>query len=241
MPPAAGYGYPPASAPGYQAVSAPGYPPASAPGYQPVAGYGYPPAAGYGPYPGTSPAYASPPTLPYGPPPGARTDGLSIAALVTGVACLALLALVVGALNPVLGVPLLVLGVAPLVLGILGRRNARRNGTRGRGFAVTGIVLGSVQILVGLGLFVVLAINAANSPYGYEPYDDFSDAYDYGDSPKLDSLWDECEDGDMRSCDDLYQHSPTKSIYEDFGATCGYRSQSEDYCVDQDLDDGVQV
>jgi len=43
----------------------------------------------------------------------------------------------------------------------------------------------------------------------------------YGDDPELDRLHDQCRDGDMVACDDLYWQSPYFSEYESFGASCG--------------------
>lgn len=43
----------------------------------------------------------------------------------------------------------------------------------------------------------------------------------YGDDPELDALWDECADGDMVACDDLYFSSDFGTEYEEFGNTCG--------------------
>ena len=47
----------------------------------------------------------------------------------------------------------------------------------------------------------------------------------YGDDPQLDVLWDACEAGDGGACDDLYWESPYGSEYEEFGETCGGRSE----------------
>ncbi|WP_229023184.1 DUF2510 domain-containing protein [Actinomarinicola tropica] len=43
----------------------------------------------------------------------------------------------------------------------------------------------------------------------------------YGDNPILDELWDECEDGDLEACNDLYMHSEFGSEYEAFGLNDG--------------------
>lgn len=42
----------------------------------------------------------------------------------------------------------------------------------------------------------------------------------------LETLAQDCSDGDGPSCDDLYEISPIGSAYEDFGATCGARFPS---------------
>jgi hypothetical protein len=127
---------PPPSAPGY------GTPPPAAPGYGPppqAPGYGTPPPAGGG--------YGPPPVAP-GPwgPPAAPVDGLAIASLITSGAGLLLM----------LGAP----GPIGIGLGIGSLARIKRTGARGRGLAITGIVLGGVGTIV-LGfmiwLFVALA------------------------------------------------------------------------------------
>lgn len=47
----------------------------------------------------------------------------------------------------------------------------------------------------------------------------------YGDDAHLDGLWDECADGELSSCDDLYLESGWDTEYEEFGSTCGERSE----------------
>lgn len=59
--------------------------------------------------------------------------------------------------------------------------------------------------------------------------DDWSPGQDvgpqtYGDDSGLDGLWDECEAGDLQACDDLYFSAGWGSEYEEFGGTCGERS-----------------
>lgn len=48
----------------------------------------------------------------------------------------------------------------------------------------------------------------------------------YGSDAGLDRLYDQCEDGDMQACDDLYLDSPLGSEYETFGDTCGGRQNA---------------
>ena len=113
--------------------------PGSLPGYGEPVGYAQP--AGYAEPVG----YAQPGQ--YSPPPPTATDGLSIAALVTGI---------------------LGLGVVPIVLGIFGLKRTKANGTSGRGFAIAGIVLGGIGIVVwvvaiAIGLLAFLGLNAAET------------------------------------------------------------------------------
>lgn len=68
-------------------------------------------------------------------PPPAPVDGVAVAALVTGV---------------------LSLGPVPLALGIAGMSRTRRSGTRGRGLAVAGLVLGALQTVALVVAGVVL-------------------------------------------------------------------------------------
>lgn len=46
---------------------------------------------------------------------------------------------------------------------------------------------------------------------------------DYGDSPALDALHDQCAAGTGAACDQLYFQSPAGSAYEQFAETCGER------------------
>ena len=48
----------------------------------------------------------------------------------------------------------------------------------------------------------------------------------------LDGLWTRCEAGDGGACDQLFAESPSGSDYENFGLTCGNRTDgSQDSCV----------
>ena len=57
-----------------------------------------------------------------------------------------------------------------------------------------------------------------------------------GDDPELDEYAEECYDGDMEACDDLYKESPQSSAYELYGGTCAGRQPNADasevFCVD---------
>ena len=44
-----------------------------------------------------------------------------------------------------------------------------------------------------------------------------------GDDPVLDALAQDCFDGDLQACDDLFLDSPVDSDYETYGNTCGDR------------------
>lgn len=60
-----------------------------------------------------------------------------------------------------------------------------------------------------------------------------TDPQNYGDDPTLDALWDACEAGDGDACDDLYWDAPLNSEYEEFGSTCGYRTEYAVFCSDE--------
>jgi hypothetical protein len=120
---------------------------------------------------------------------------VSIAALVTG---------------------LLGLNVVAIVLGVLGLRRTKRNGTKGRGMAIAGIVLG------GVGLIALIAVVAAIA-LGISTYD-----------RHIDQLHDRCGDGDMVACDRLYSDAVRGSEEEEFGATCGGRTEGLTDCAGLD-------
>ena len=93
---------------------------------------------GQQPGPGAPPpaSAAAPPPPPLAPAVDAESDGVSLAAFITG---------------------LLSLGPVPLVLGLVGYERARRRGARTSWMAVTGIVLGAVSTI---GLMITAAVLA---------------------------------------------------------------------------------
>ncbi|MBE7701861.1 DUF4190 domain-containing protein [Oerskovia sp. Sa1BUA8] len=124
-----------------------GYGPYGPPG-TPV--YGTPPGAYEpSPYGGQHPSHPGPPNgygTGYGPPPGLpvapswnasfapppRQNGLALASMITSLAGIAFC---------------LVPGVVGLVLGIVALQQISRDGTTGRGFAITGVTVGAVSTL----------------------------------------------------------------------------------------------
>jgi len=101
-----------------------------------------------GPAPYGAPQYNPPGMSGYGPPPGARPpmDGVSIASFVLGLlGCTGLIALILG------------------IVGISRTKNGQR---RGRGFAIAGIVIGALDIVVAivLGIVVVFAAHTIVTP-----------------------------------------------------------------------------
>ncbi|GGP51962.1 DUF4190 domain-containing protein [Streptomyces melanogenes] len=127
-------------------------PPAPEPPAQPGQGHGPgwpPPAPGpqqpWYPYPQP---YAQPYPQPFQEP--ARTSGLAIASLVTGIVCCV----------PPLG----------LVLGAIALGRIRKHGQRGKGMAITGVVLSAISTV----LAVVLVVSGAVSAF----WDGFRDGID---------------------------------------------------------------
>lgn len=59
-------------------------------------------------------------------------------------------------------------------------------------------------------------------------------AMNYGDDPYLDGVYDDCADGNLYACDELYQISPVDSEYESFGSLCGGLASEEQWgsCVE---------
>jgi serine/threonine protein kinase len=70
---------------------------------------------------------------------------------------------------------------------------------------------------------------------GPEGYEVTEIPFALGDDLELDQLAAECSAGLLDSCDDLYIESPIESGYEQFGGTCGARSDfSGDRCSERD-------
>ncbi|MFD9567586.1 DUF4190 domain-containing protein [Streptomyces sp. NPDC059994] len=125
-------------------------PPAPEPPSQPGQGHGpgWPP-----PYPGPGPQqpwYPYPQAYPQPFQEPAKTSGLAIASLVTGIVCCV----------PPLG----------LVLGVLALGRIRKRGQRGKGMAITGVVLSAISTV----LAVVLVVSGAASAF----WDGFRDGID---------------------------------------------------------------
>lgn len=204
-----------------QGFTPPGYVPPAAEGYQPPAaaepyaapGYGapgYPPAGGAaGPYgaPAEGSPYGAPPagTAPYGVP----AAGAPYGAAPPG-----------GAPGAPYGGPGGPYGAPP----------------KKKSLAWLWILLGVLGLLIVGGIIAAVMFfrTVANELDDVLPTSN-SDAYTYGDDATLDGLWDACEGGDMEACDNLFRESPLGSEYEDFGNTCGNRTDGGRYCVDEDI------
>jgi hypothetical protein len=136
------YGTAPAGAPPPGGGSAdPNQPPhyPVAPAWQPQ----YAPGQPYGAAPGWAPGYQ-----PYGYPQPSTTNGFAVASLVCSIV-----------LSWLFGVG----GVLGVVFGIIGIKQCARQGERGRGIAIAGIVLGGIAIAFWLVILIaVVAVHGSN-------------------------------------------------------------------------------
>ncbi len=136
-----------AAPPGWTPPPPPPSPYGAPPGWQPPP-YAGPPA--YGTPPGGYPAYGYPPAGYYQP---QTTNGFSIAALICSI--------VLGWV-PFLG------GVLGVTFGLIGLRQCKRTGQRGRGLAIAGIVIGAVAIALWILFFALeTATSSSTSPSGF--------------------------------------------------------------------------
>ena len=87
------------------------------------------------------------------------------------------------------------------------------------------IVLGVIAFFIVLAVVAVIVIRGL-----------VADAFpggDLGSDPELDALVTQCENEDWAACDDLYERAPMGSEYEEFGDTCGNRTDGGTYCVEE--------
>jgi hypothetical protein len=117
---------------------------------------------------------------------------------------------------------------------------------QGAGTPTTGnrvaVVLAALAALVVTGLAVALFVLGSDDGEDGGSGGDSSipaatsEPEGLGDDPDLDEYAEQCYDGDMESCDDLYKESPLSSAYELYGGTCAGRQPNADaskvYCVD---------
>ncbi len=104
------------------------------------------------------------------------------------------------------------------------------------------VVLVTLAALVVAGLAVALFVGLGSDDDGGGNGGDSalpaatSEPEGLGDDPDLDEYAEECYDGDMEACDDLYKESPRNSAYELYGGTCAGRQPNADasevFCVD---------
>jgi hypothetical protein len=132
-----------------------------------------------------------------------------------------------------------IIGLVGIICGAIALKQVKRTRERGRGFALAGIIIGATNLLLGIVLGAVYATVVLAVANGDElfPTSDSPGvtASEYGDDAVLDALWDDCEAGDYTACDDLFDDSGAGTAYEDFGWTCGGRTDG--YACD-DLAEG---
>ena len=92
---------------------------------------------------------------------------------------------------------------------------------------VIALVVG-VLAVVGIGVALFFGLRdgtggaTSEAPTG-QSSDGLPPPTGLGDDPAMDALAQDCFDGDMQACDDLFMQSPAGSEYEDYGDTCAGR------------------
>ena len=101
---------------------------------------------------------------------------------------------------------------------------------------IIAISAAGVVLLAGVGvgsIFLLSGLSGGNDGVSQQDSPAQSAAEgSYGSNAYLDSLWDNCSDGDFDACDTLFMDSPSGSEYQDFGDSCGNRNEPSGYCVD---------
>ena len=120
---------------------------------------------------------------------------------------MAIAALIVGIAGLV--VPL-VGQIAAIVLGAVALSRIKRSGRPGRGMAIAGISIGAAWIVVGILAAIAIPV--------------FLNQRD-------NALHDECAAGDMAACDQLFDTAAQNSDDEEFGYTCGGRTDGGYLCT----------
>lgn len=116
-----------------------------------------------------------------------------------------------------------------------------------RGAGTVLAVMAPVALLAVASIIVVstaeheVDYGIADAPASPGVVSDYSYLYDDGDpvepptssDPEFEATYDDdaqdCYDGDLGACDDLYSQTPVGSLYEWLGSTCGGRSEQEMY------------
>ena len=98
---------------------------------------------------------------------------------------------------------------------------APKGGGSKKALWITLAVVG-VLVLLGLAAFFVIKNLADQLPEMGE-----------GSDERLELLYDQCAEGDGQACDDLFFESPAGSEYEEFGDTCGGRTEGGSLCVNE--------
>lgn len=202
--PAPGSSYPPgAGAPAASPYAPPSGPPAAPYGQ---ATYGVPASAaqpGYPTAPGYPPPGGYPPAgQPYGVPYGAAPFGGYPPAPPTPPG------------TDGFAIAALVFGILggwlAFVFGPIALGRVKRSGRRGRGMAITGMCLAAAIILLEIGAAVAIPVFL---------------------NQRHEALHDQCAAGDMAACDRLFDTSADGSADQDFGNTCGGRTEGGYLCT----------
>jgi hypothetical protein len=187
--------------------------------------YGGPPPPAQDPY-GSAPysGGGQPPQNPYGSsypgggqPEGQKTDGVSIAAFVTGLLCCA----------PV-----------GLILGFVGLRRTKDGQRKGRWAAVTGLILGSLGVLawIGAAIFIVFIVNNVVTPDNAEVGQCIGIDEEDGEVTMMKKECGEKHDGEIVAVEEL--DSDTASTAEDLQvAYCNEIIEEGDLTTILDRDD----
>jgi hypothetical protein len=96
------------------------------------------------------------------------------------------------------------------------------------------IILGIVGGLILLGIIAAVVIGLVfRNAVDNLPEDLRGDNTTYGSDAELDALYDRCGDEDWQACDDLFQQAPIGSEYEEYGDTCGGRTEGGTLCTEE--------
>jgi hypothetical protein len=85
-------------------------------------------------------------------------------------------------------------------------------------------------VLAGLGVVAVIGVAAVAFLF-FTRADDL-ERIGSGSPERLAVLQENCDQGDMQACDDLFLEAPFDSEEEAFGDSCGNRNEPAGWCVD---------
>lgn len=99
-------------------------------------------------------------------------------------------------------------GLLAFVFGPIALSRIKKSGRKGRGLAITGMCLAPVMILLQAAVAIPVFL-----------------------AQRADSLHDQCAAGDMAACDRLFDTAADDSSEQDFGDTCGGRTDGGYLCT----------
>lgn len=117
-------------------------------------------------YPAPQPGYNAYGPNPYGyapMPPGPQSNGIALAAMITGI--VSALLLLMSFMFLFVSVPFsFVGGIAAIILGFIGMGQTKRTGQNGYGMAVAGVLTGAVNLLLTVVIvLIIVAVVASNN------------------------------------------------------------------------------